>query len=40
MFARCAVSTASDEGALTATTAGKPAAQAFCTISNDARPLT
>ena len=38
--ARRAVSTASADGALTATTALKPAAHAFCTISKPARPLT
>ena len=40
MPACCAASTASADGALTATTALKPAAHAFCTISNPARPLT
>ena len=35
-----AVSTARAEGALTATTAVNPAAQAFATISKEARPLT
>ena len=35
-----AASTASIDGALTATTAAKPPAQAFCTISKLARPLT
>ena len=38
--ARRAALTASDEGALTATTEEKPAAHAFCTISKLARPLT
>ena len=37
--ARRAASTASADGALTATTALKPAAHAFCTISKPARPL-
>jgi hypothetical protein len=38
--ARRAADTASDEGALTATTVPMPAAHAFCTISKLARPLT
>ncbi len=38
--ARSAVDTASDVGALTATSAEKPAAHAFCTSSKEARPLT
>ena len=38
--ARRAAWTASAVGALTATSEPKPAAQAFCTISTEARPLT
>lgn len=38
--ARCAASTASAVGALTAIKVPKPAAHAFCTISMLARPLT
>ena len=37
---RSPASTASDEGALTALTIGIPATAAFCTISNESRPLT
>jgi hypothetical protein len=37
---RSPASTASDVGALTALTIGIPATAAFCTISNDTRPLT
>ena len=40
MPAADAVSTASEEGADTATTVANPAAHAFCTISKLARPLT
>jgi hypothetical protein len=39
-LARTAVATANEVGALTATSAANPAAHAYWTISNDARPLT
>ena len=37
---RSPASTANDVGALTALTIGIPATAAFCTISNESRPLT